>query len=335
MQIPTDDMPDPLTLLKLYIEWGADEAIEETPQSRFGATGWGNLPDMPARATDRPRDRERQSAPGNVPATANTPSGQAKPTGQRSSQGSGQESGQGSGARTQVSDQLASYQSVPARARSENETVAAPAAIVNAREAAKAAVDLSALREALQQFDGCALKKTATNLVFADGNPTADVMLVGEAPGADEDRQGKPFVGVSGQLLDRMMAAIGLDRSTFYITNVCFWRPPGNRKPTEAELAAQLPFVTRHIELVRPKILVLVGGSSAQGLLGLNDGITRLRGRWFDYASSNLPKPIPTIPIFHPAYLLRQPGLKREAWRDLLKLRQRLSGLSNEAEGEG
>ena len=309
MQIPTDDMPDPLILLKLYIEWGADEAIEETPQSRFGATGWGNLLDPQAkdRVGDRARGRDGQAAIGANP-------GDPAATGQ-----------------ARVSDRLASYQEIPARARSENETAAAPAAILNAREAAKAAADLTALREALRQFDGCALKKTATNLVFADGNPAADVMLIGEAPGADEDRQGKPFVGVSGQLLDRMMAAIGLDRSTFYITNVCFWRPPGNRKPTEAELAAQLPFVTRHIELVRPKVLVLVGGSSAQGLLGLNDGITRLRGRWFDYTSSNLPQPIPTIPIFHPAYLLRQPGLKREAWRDLLKLRQRLSSLSNGA----
>jgi len=301
MQTPINDMTDPLTLLKLYTEWGADEAIEETPQSRFGATGWGNLPETAS--------RERLSAaPGQVP----QPAPQAT-------------------AKAQLPAQNATgNQPSPARLAADVATGSgpAPAAIVNAREAAKAATDLAALRAALEQFDGCALKKTATNLVFADGNPAADVMLIGEAPGADEDRQGKPFVGVSGQLLDRMMAAIGLDRTTFYITNVCFWRPPGNRKPTEAELAAQLPFVTRHIELVQPKVLVLVGGSSAQGLLGLNDGITRLRGRWFEYRSENLPAPIPTIPIFHPAYLLRQPGLKREAWRDLLKLQEHLSGPS-------
>jgi DNA polymerase len=203
-----------------------------------------------------------------------------------------------------------------------------PAAVVSAREAAKAAPDLAALQQALRDFDGCALKKTATNLVFADGNPSASVMLIGEAPGADEDRQGKPFVGVSGQLLDRMMGAIGLDRSTFYITNVCFWRPPGNRKPTEAELAALMPFVVRHIELVKPKVLVLVGGSSAQGLLGTNDGITRLRGRWFEFQTPGLAAPIPALPLFHPAYLLRQPGLKREAWRDLVKLKARLASLA-------
>jgi DNA polymerase len=204
-------------------------------------------------------------------------------------------------------------------------------AIEIARDAARQAASLEELRAGLGRFDGISLRKTATNLVFADGNPKAEVMLVGEAPGADEDRQGLPFVGVSGQLLDRMMAAIGLDRTTFYITNVCFWRPPGNRKPTEAELAAQQPFVIRHIELVKPKLLILVGGSSAQILLGTNEGITRLRGRWFDYKSDGLDQPIPALPLFHPAYLLRQPELKREAWRDLLKLKARLETLQTGA----
>jgi DNA polymerase len=147
-------------------------------------------------------------------------------------------------------------------------------------------------------------------------------MLVGEAPGADEDRLGLPFVGVSGQLLDRMMAAIGLDRTTFYITNVCFWRPPGNRKPTDIELAAQKPFVERHIELVAPQVLVLVGAAAAQGLLGTTEGITRLRGRWFQYRLGEGGATIPAMPIFHPAYLLRQPAQKRETWRDLQKLKE-------------
>lgn len=198
------------------------------------------------------------------------------------------------------------------------------AAVASAREAAASAPDLAALRAALEGFDGVALRKTATNLVFADGNPAAKVMLVGEAPGADEDRLGLPFVGVSGQLLDRMMAAIGLDRTTFYITNVCFWRPPGNRKPTDAELAAQKPFVERHIELVAPDVLVLVGAAAAQGLLQTTEGITRLRGRWFEYRARGRADPIPTLPIFHPAYLLRQPAQKRETWRDLIRLKSRL-----------
>lgn len=222
----------------------------------------------------------------------------------------------------------------PAPARN---AVAQPSAILgandralaeSARNAAAGAQSLDELREILQRFEGIeSLRGRATNMVFADGNPEASVMLVGEAPGADEDRLGKPFVGVSGQLLDRMLGSIGLDRTRFYITNVCFWRPPGNRKPTEAELVAQAPFVQRHIELVQPKILVLVGAASAHALLGTNDGITRLRGRWFDYKSPGLPAPVPALPIFHPAFLLRQPAQKRETWADLLKLKTRLAEL--------
>lgn len=198
----------------------------------------------------------------------------------------------------------------------------------SARSAAREARSLDELKEILQRFEGIeSLRGRATNLVFADGNPAARVMLVGEAPGADEDRMGKPFVGVSGQLLDRMLGAIGLDRTSFYITNVCFWRPPGNRKPTEAELVAQAPFVERHIELVAPQVLVLVGAASAHSLLGTNDGITRLRGRWFDYKSAGMAAPVPALPIFHPAFLLRQPAQKRETWADLLKLKSRLAQL--------
>jgi uracil-DNA glycosylase family 4 len=194
----------------------------------------------------------------------------------------------------------------------------------NAYHAAQAARSLEELRAALESFDGCPLKATATNLVFADGNPAARVMLVGEAPGADEDRIGRPFVGVSGQLLDRMLAAIGLDRTKVYITNVLFWRPPGNRTPTPAEVAACLPFVERHIELVGPEILVLVGNAAAKTLLLRNEGITRIRGKWFEYQSAGMSRPVPTLPIYHPAYLLRAPAQKRDAWRDLLQIRERL-----------
>jgi DNA polymerase len=160
--------------------------------------------------------------------------------------------------------------------------------------------------------------------VFADGNPAAKVMVIGEAPGADEDRAGLPFVGVSGQLLDRMLACIGLDRATAYITNVIFWRPPGNRQPTPAEIAACLPFVERHIELVSPELLVLVGGASAKTILARGEGITKLRGRWHDYESAGMSRPIPAMPTYHPAFLLRQPVLKRDAWRDLLAIQERL-----------
>ncbi len=190
------------------------------------------------------------------------------------------------------------------------------------------ATTVEALREAVKHFDGCALRQTAMNLVFADGNPTAPVMMIGEAPGEDEDRQGMPFVGASGQLLDQMMGYVGLTRAeNVYITNILFWRPPGNRAPTDAEIVACLPFTERHIALVKPKLLVLLGGVAAKSLLRTKEGITRMRGRWVEYlppVGSGLTEPIPCLPIFHPAYLLRQPAAKRQAWADMLQLAQRL-----------
>ena len=194
------------------------------------------------------------------------------------------------------------------------------AALASARDMARAANSLDELRAALEAFEGCALKHTATNLVFADGNPKARVMILGEGPGAQEDRQGLPFVGASGQLLDRMLACIGLDRTSVYISNVLFWRPPGNRTPTGGEIAACLPFVERHIELVDPDYLLLVGGISAKTLLGRSEGILKLRGKWDHYQHAGLARPIPALASLHPAYLLRQPAQKRLAWRDLLAL---------------
>jgi uracil-DNA glycosylase len=197
----------------------------------------------------------------------------------------------------------------------------------SARRLAASADTVEALAAAVAGFDGCALKRTATNTVFADGNPKGPLMIIGEGPGADEDRIGRPFVGRAGQLLDLMLAAIGLDRSSVLITNVVYWRPPGNRTPTAAEIASCLPFVLRHIALVRPKVLVLAGGTAAGALLPQGHGITRLRGRWFDLAIPGLERPVPTLPMFHPSFLLRTPERKREAWRDLLTLRARLDEL--------
>ena len=194
----------------------------------------------------------------------------------------------------------------------------------SARRLASGADSVAALATLVAGFDGCPLKRTATNTVFIDGNPAAPVMIIGEAPGADEDRIGQPFVGRAGQLLDRMLAAIGLDRSGVLITNVIYWRPPGNRTPTAAEIASCLPFVFRLIALVHPKVLVLSGGTAAGALLAQSQGITRLRGRWFDLAVPGLDQPVPTLPMFHPSFLLRTPERKREAWRDLLSLRARL-----------
>jgi uracil-DNA glycosylase len=197
----------------------------------------------------------------------------------------------------------------------------------SARQLAAGAETIEALAALVQGFDDCPLKRTATNTVFVDGNTAASVLIVGEGPGADEDRIGRPFVGRSGQLLDRMLAAIGLDRTGVQITNVIYWRPPGNRKPTAAEIATCLPFVLRHIALARPKVLVLAGGTAASALLPLAEGITRLRGRWFDLAVPGLDGPVPTLPMFHPAFLLRAPERKREAWRDLLALKARLAAV--------
>lgn len=175
---------------------------------------------------------------------------------------------------------------------------------------------------ALSVFDACPLKKTATNLCFADGNPLAHVMLIGEAPGRDEDLAGKPFVGRSGQLLDKMLAAIGLSRSaaepekSVFITNTIFWRPPGNRTPTEAETSMCLPFLLRAIEIQQPRFIVCLGATPAQRLTGATDGILKLRGKWLAIGKT------PLLPTLHPAYLLRQPSQKRLAWRDMLALRQ-------------
>ncbi len=189
------------------------------------------------------------------------------------------------------------------------------AAIASAREAARTAPTLDALRELMEKFDGCALKFTATRLVFADGNPEARVMFVGEAPGRDEDLEGLPFVGRSGKLLDRMIGAIGLDRRSAYIANVIPWRPPGNRTPTPQETQICLPFIQLQIELVDPDVLVTLGNPSTQTLLSTREGIMRTRGKWFDYHTGT--RTIRALPTFHPAYLLRSPSYKRMAWQDL------------------
>ena len=197
------------------------------------------------------------------------------------------------------------------------------AAITSAREIAPRAATLDELRSLLERFDGCALKATATRLVFADGNPQARIMFVGEAPGRDEDLEGRPFVGRSGKLLDLMMAAIGLDRTSAYIANIIPWRPPGNRDPSPQETQICLPFIRRQIELVDPDVLVCLGKPSSQAVLDLKDGIMKTRGRWFDYHTGT--RTIRAMATFHPAYLLRQPIYKRLAWQDLRAVRKALA----------
>jgi DNA polymerase len=198
--------------------------------------------------------------------------------------------------------------------------------IARARAAAREAASLDDLRLAMAAFDGCNLKFTAKQLVFADGNPHADIMFVGEAPGRDEDIEGMPFVGRSGKLLDRILAAVGLDRKTAYIANVIPWRPPGNRTPTPLETEICRPFIERQIELADPKVLVTLGGPAAKVIVGAPDGIMRLRGHWKTHTTAS-GKVIPVMPTLHPAYLLRNPAHKKLAWRDFLEVKAKLREL--------
>jgi uracil-DNA glycosylase family 4 len=213
---------------------------------------------------------------------------------------------------------------VPPPAGEGKALVSPDAAIMAAREAARTAANLDELRALLESFEGCSLRNTATQLVFADGNPEGRLMFVGEAPGHEEDISGRPFVGRSGKLLDRMIEAIGLDRTKVYIANVVPWRPPGNRTPTPQETAICLPFIRRQIELADPDILVCLGGPSMQTLLGTKDGITRMRGRWLPFDTGT--REIKAMATFHPAFLLRSPLQKRFSWRDFLAIKKALAG---------
>jgi uracil-DNA glycosylase len=200
---------------------------------------------------------------------------------------------------------------------SQNASASVPGdAIGGAQAAAAGAHDLAALKTALESFEGSALKRMATNTVFSDGVAESRIMLIGEAPGRDEDRIGKPFVGRAGQLLDKMLASIGLNRSSnCYITNVMNWRPPDNRDPSPEEAAICLPFLRRHIELVNPQLILLLGAVAARHVMGISDGIMKTRGRWMEYRVGDVM--VPVLPTLHPAYLLRQPAHKKLAWRDL------------------
>ena len=282
----------PLTLeeaanaLRWWSEAGVDLAIDETPHDRFAesaATPARRAPSESAAPAVRPTPIESAPLPARQDRAERAPLRPAEP------------------------------------ARITPPIAAPDEAARSAQQAAAAARTLDELRATLGRFEGCGLKATATQLVFADGAPGAPIMLVGEAPGADEDRLGRPFVGRAGQLLDRMLASIGLDRGKVYIANVVPWRPPGNRTPTPQETAICLPFMRRQIELANPRLLVCLGASAMQTLLGTKDGITRARGVWRDYVGDD-GAAIKALPMFHPAYLLRQPGAKRQAWADLRKL---------------
>jgi DNA polymerase len=280
-------------LLAFYLEAGVDAVVGEEPVNRLTGEAVPSVPGAPAATPTESDPPERATAP---PLRSLPPKG-TRPAGV---------------------------------AGSERPTPAAPpspeAAVMAAREAARNAASLGDLRAILTRFEGCALRTTATQLVFADGNPEARLMFVGEAPGREEDLEGLPFVGPSGKLLDRMLAAIGLDRTTAYIANIVPWRPPGNRTPTPQESAICLPFIRRQIELANPDVLVCLGGPSASTLLGITDGILKTRGRWFPFDTGS--REIRAMATLHPAYLLRQPLQKRLAWRDFLAIKKALAGSS-------
>lgn len=224
-----------------------------------------------------------------------------------------------------IKPQTAIPTSAPLRQATTELAQATAQACQNAHELCAKAQNLTELRQAVENFDGCALKLTAAHTVFGDGNPEAKIVLIGEAPGADEDRVGIPFVGRSGQLLDKMLSYIGLDRSKYYITNILPWRPPGNRTPTGGEIAVCLPFLKRQLELINPDYILLLGGSSANALFDNQDPISKLRGHWLEYPLNN-GKTAKALATFHPAYLLRNSGQKAKAWADLLKLHKEAVG---------
>jgi DNA polymerase len=295
------DRPQSLDVLRWLIEAGADEAIVEAPVNRFAAPA-------PAAASTVLRS---SSSPGASPGDprmlrAEHDAARTSPLPERPVGRSTLPQGEG-----RISAQAVSLSTASGAAR-------ALASTCNS---------LSELRMAVENFDGCDLKRTATHTVFADGNPAGRIMLIGEAPGRDEDLKGLPFVGRAGQLLDKMLASIALDRSKVYITNVLNWRPPQNREPSPEEAASCLPFLHRHIELADPEIIVLLGAVACRHVLGVSEGIMRLRGKWEVYQSAKLNRAIPVMPTLHPAYLLRQPNAKRLAWRDLLTVAEKIEQL--------
>ncbi|MET3414320.1 MULTISPECIES: uracil-DNA glycosylase [Methylobacterium] len=295
MPSPTDAQADLIAYLDFHVEAGADAALDEQPHDRF------NEADTPAPTLRTPRRAPPRAAEQPVSPVANTlvpPPGSAPPG---------------------TAAPIAAPRTFGRAASAQPDEAAS-----DARARARQAKSLDELERILADFDACPLRFTAKNLVFADGNPEARVMFLGEAPGADEDRIGKPFMGRSGQLLDKMMKAVGLDRTSAYIGNIVPWRPPGNRNPTPQEVAVCRPFVERQIELVDPDIIVCLGAPATQTLTGTKDGILRTRGRLFPYKLPS--REVKLLATLHPAFLLRQPVQKRLAWRDFRSLRALLDG---------
>ena len=281
------DTPSPTEILAFYAEAGVDVMLEDAPVDRYAESA--REAEEAKRAVE-----QRKATPRKAPAAPRSdppPSRTARMTPEQ---------------KLNVPDEQA---------------------IADARALAASANDLQELREAVEQFRGINLAFTAKNPVFADGNPDGALMVVGEAPGRDEDIEGLPFVGRSGKLLDRILAAVGRDRRDTYITNVIYWRPPGNRKPTLHEVHICQAFVERQIELASPRALLLTGNTPTQTLLGTREGITKMRGRWREYTPPGSDRAIPALPTLHPAFLLRQPQQKRLIWQDVLAMKAKLHEL--------
>lgn len=301
MAVSASDMsPQALAaLLSFYADSGVDELCEDAAVDRFAQSAAIAL----ARAEARPQRGVTASQASNTPPARgqapSTPADRPKAT--------------------------ATAQPLAANPQASQLTIPGEAAFEQARALAASANTIAELRAALDGFTGCNLRHSAKSLVFADGNPEADVMFIGEAPDRDEDIQGAPFVGRAGQLLDRMIEAIGLSRDTAYITSMIPWRPPGNRTPAQHEIELCRPFIERHIALAAPKILVMLGNISSKSLLGTDKGILSLRGTWMEYQAGG--SSIPALPTLHPAYLLRNPAQKRLIWADLLSLQDRIEQL--------
>ncbi|MDH5188565.1 MAG: uracil-DNA glycosylase [Rhodospirillaceae bacterium] len=286
------DNLSPDEIMRWHIAAGVDETIGEESQNRFDAI---------------------QSAQALAPAPAQTPAPAAVQTITQNPK--------------PIPDLTPGLPQMPPAAKANIKTPGHDQALKSAVKIAGDVKTIDELRAALEQFDGCALKKTATNMVFGDGNQSAKVVLIGDAPGADEDRQGIPFAGPSGTLLDKMLASINLSRSDVYISNTVFWRPPGNRTPNAGEIAVCQPFVERMVELIDPEILITVGGPATHSLLAQQGSVSKLRGKWFTFETPRMSRPIMATAIYHPDYLLSSPAMKRPTWHDLIEIRKKIDGL--------
>ena len=289
------DKPPPADILAFYAEAGVDVCLADEPIDRYAESA------AEVEAVERAKT-ERQAALAEDSTSKAGRSAPSRPSLERSR---------------------------PSRAGREAPQLNVPDenAVKDAQSLAQSANTMDELRQAVEEFRGLNLAFTAKNPCFADGNPDAALMVIGEAPGRDEDIEGLPFVGRSGKLLDKILAAIGRDRTDTYISNVIYWRPPGNRKPTLHEVHVCQPFIERQIELANPRALVFAGNTPTQTLLGTKDGITRMRGRWRDYTPPGGTRAIPAMPTLHPAFLLRQPQQKRHIWNDMLAVREKLGEL--------